>query len=263
MGAALAPAGSRISACGGFRDDGVGVAESRNPSSVIPAGAQRRAGIHGAAPAPAGSRISTCGGFRDDGVGVAESRNPSSVIPAGAQRRAGIHGAAPAPAGSRISTCGGFRDDGLVGGGEPEPPFRHPGRSAAESRDPWGLHWRRLDPGYPPAADSGMTGWWVADSGMTGWGGGGFGDDGLVGGEPPVGAGLARERAAGALGGWVAAACHTVSDVTEEWPGIGGNRGRGLLAASGFMQPCLNQPIPSSACEPSRTSWRVSGSGLR
>jgi hypothetical protein len=38
-----------------------------------------------------------------------------------------------------------------------------------------------------------------------------------VGGEPPVGAGLARERAEGALGGWVTAACHTVSDVTEEW----------------------------------------------
>jgi hypothetical protein len=71
---------------------------------------------------------------------------PFTIIPAGAQRRAGIHtepgqipprGAHPIPDGSRIS----LRLSGMTAreaSQSQSPLYRHPGRSAAESRDPRG-----------------------------------------------------------------------------------------------------------------------------
>jgi hypothetical protein len=104
-------------------------------------------------------------------------RLPAPVIPAGAQRRAGIHrgrgwpaefgGLRQASNGSRISLrlsgmtgvggCPGCRENphAVIPAGALSHPC-HPGRSAAESRDPSGLGWpgefgdcarRPMDPG--------------------------------------------------------------------------------------------------------------------
>jgi hypothetical protein len=142
-----------------------GMTGSRSLLTVIPAAAKRRAGIHGC---PVASEVRGFGWIpdqvRDDGIpgchpgpkpphchpgrSEAESRDP--WMP-GRPQRSWLR---QAPYGSRIkSGMTGFR---VVIPAGAQPPHCHPGRSEAESRDPW-------VPGRPPKFVASPSPLWIPD----------------------------------------------------------------------------------------------------